>query len=734
MASKANGADGRRSAIRKAVASAMITVAVLGSFSGSSEATGVAAQNSGPVPQPANIVILVDESGSISPADMAREQEAASIIAQADLSARSTVSVVGFASDNGARSPVDIACPPLVISGAAERDRLSRCVGDLRKRTRAEGDGTDHAEALRQGLSYATSGTSGPRVIFLLTDGALDVSDSPRYGVDKTATQRNGAAKALIEQSLSEARDNRVQVWPLGFGHVDKAALDGFAAGGYQGTCGASTPKPSATIVSTSADVAGALLRAHSSSRCVGGGRLHESPLPTGGTIDVPVTIPAIATDGSIVVVKRDSRVAVEYIGPDGEVVPKSGTVGGATYEVSGESGAVEVLRVVNPRPGRWTARITSVPDLPAQSILTAVTWQGAAQTVIVVDPPAPAPGQPVTVSVRVVLRGGRLIADPELLRGLTFSVELTGVGNSRPVPLDDSGAGVDSARDGTYSGRVTIPGHLEGTARFMGRVTGIGINAADAAAIVEVADGPPPVLATADLPTVADTVAPGGAVTAKLSVTNNSGGRRAVRLAVRQDSGGRITIPAGSVVHHVDPGNSAFTAPLVFAADSPTGPQGATLLIIDDDDPETVFNAKTFSVNVAYPVPVFPRLVVPLGALALVTLVGLLVQVRSAMVKRRLGRLVVHVISGTGRESLPTGSSEATEFRFTVAVEDGVPKPRSAQRKDAAAYVLRRKRGNLRLVTPSGEHHELELETQVELPDGILVSVYSELESTTPV
>jgi hypothetical protein len=675
-------------------------------------------------------VILVDESGSISDADMAREQEAASIIAQSDLSPRSTVSVVGFASDNGTRSPVDVACPPIVISGAAERDRLSKCVGDLRKRTKDEGSGTDHAEALRQGLSYATAGEPGPRSIFLLTDGVLDVSDSPRYGVDKTAAQRNDAARVLIEQSLREARDNGVQVWPLGFGKVDRAALDGFAAGGYQGTCGETTPKPSATIVSTSADVAGALLRAQSSSRCTGGGDLEESPLPSGSSIDVPVTIPAIATDGSIVVVKRDARVAVEYIGPDGKVVPKSGKVGDTTYEVSGESGSVEVLRVVNPQPGQWTARVTSVPDVPEQSILTTVTWQGAAQTVIVVDPPAPSAGQAVTVSVRVVLRGGRTVADPELLRGLTFSAELTVEKNGRPVPIDDSGTGSDSARDGTYTGRMTIPSDLDGTARFTGRVTGIGINAADAAATIEVADGPPPILATADLPTVADTIAPGATVTAKLSVTNNSGQSRAVRLVVRQDNGGGITIPGGSAVHEVEPGNSDFTVPLMFAEDTPIGVRNATLLIVDDDDPETVFNAKPFTVDIAYPEPPIPWLAIALGVLAAAAAGFLVFRVRSSVLDRRLGRLVVHVINGTGRNSLPTESPKATEFRFTVTLEDGVPLPQPAQHKDVESYVLRRKGAELVLNTPFGDHREFLLEEQVELSDGLRVSVFGEPES----
>jgi hypothetical protein len=219
--------------------------------------------------------------------------------------------------------------------------------------------------------------------------------------------------------------------------------------------------------------------------------------------------------------------------------------------------------------------------------------------------------------------------------------------------------------------------------------------------------------------------------VTARLSVTNNSGQRRAVRLVVR---GGGITIPAGSAVHEVEPGNSDFTVPLVFAADSPTGLRNATLLIVDDDDPETEFNVKPFSVTVAYPEPPVPWLAIALGVLAAAAAGFLVLRVRSSVLDRRLGRLVVHVINGTGRNSLPTESPKATEFRFTVTLEDGVPWPLPAQQKDAESYVLRRRAAALHLDTPYGTHHEFVLEEQVELSDGLRVSVFGEPEFAEPV
>lgn len=83
-----------------------------------------AAADAAPEVKPAQIVILVDESGSISDEDLVREKEAAGLIAQSEFSTESRV--IGFGSDEGGVGPVDAVCPPIVVAGAAERQLRRR--------------------------------------------------------------------------------------------------------------------------------------------------------------------------------------------------------------------------------------------------------------------------------------------------------------------------------------------------------------------------------------------------------------------------------------------------------------------------------------------------------------------------------------------------------------------------------------------------------------------------------
>ncbi|WP_018682951.1 VWA domain-containing protein [Actinokineospora enzanensis] len=677
--------------------------------------------------KPAQIVILVDESGSIGADDMVREQNAARLIAQGEFSTRSTVSVVGFASDNGTRSPVDAVCPQVVVTGPAEREHLAECVGGLRKRSDGEGNGTDHAQALAAALGYLGQGSpdDGPKLVFLLTDGVLDVTGSQQYGTGKTTAQITAAAQEVIRTSLATARQRGVQVWPLGFGKVDEAALRAFAEGGYQGSCGPTVPKPSAKIVAGSADVGRAMLESYANARCAGQGPIVVQPLSPGSTVETQVSIPAIATDGAITVVKQDGRVRVDYLDPTGAPVPKTGSLPSGRFEVSGENGGVEVLRITDPTPGTWTVRATSPPEVPQQEVLTTVTWLGAAQATILVDPRAPAKGQPVTVSVQALLRGGKPIAQPDLLRGLSFTAEASGKSlPAQEIPLRDDGQDPDAAPDGTYTGRMTLPDDVTGVMTFRGRVTGLGISAADAVATVEVSPELPKLLATATLPRLGEAVAPGRSQDATVSVSNNTGQRKRLRVEVNAAGGAQVTIPAADAVHDVDPGQSTFTVPLVIGANTPEGYLTGVVRIVNDANPSTVVHEKPFTIQVAYPPPPFPWLttilVTLLGIAGITAALWLVLRRRSQEVRG----LRVHVVRGEHRVYLPTEERQAKEFRFTVDGHGPVPRLDLATAGDPAAYVLTRSRAGLRLRTPFGETVSTQLDEPVEVGEGLSVVV----------
>src|SRR5262249_42512150 len=97
-------------------------------------------------PQPVHLVVLVDESGSLNDRAVADEENAAALIAQAELSKGSQTSVGGFGGNTGQQpnqSAIDRVCPPTTVASAPDREKLARCVSALRPRTPEEGNSTD---------------------------------------------------------------------------------------------------------------------------------------------------------------------------------------------------------------------------------------------------------------------------------------------------------------------------------------------------------------------------------------------------------------------------------------------------------------------------------------------------------------------------------------------------------------------------------------------------------------
>ena len=680
-----------------------------------------------PVITPANIVVLVDESSSISAQDMDREREAAALIALGEFAPSSTIAVVGFGSDNGGQSPVDVVCPPSTVATAQDRQRLSDCTRTLRSRTPGQGDGTDHAAALQQALSYLQGDKNGPKLVFVLTDGKLDVSDSPRYGPDNIGDQRNRTASELIGTLLQQANREKVAIWPLGFGTVDQGQLDRFAKGSFQGQCGVKSPTPTATVVGSSADVAQALIKAFQAARCAGASEIQRTPISTGGTAEAKVTIPAIATDGSILVTKHDSRISVSYVDPEGKTVPKSGTQGDSTFQVSGENGTVEGLRIVNPLPGTWTVKITSAPGVPPLDVSTVVMYQGAVRSSMTVNPPAPQAGQEVTVALSLQTRS-RSITDPAALKDLAFTADLTGEGFTTPISLNDDARDGDSrGQDGVYSGRVVIPDQAKGTVKFTGTVAGIGISSDTRTVDAALVTGPP---ALAALTTFGNTdwqVAPGDTVKGTVTVTNNSGRARKARIIVADAAPGTVaSIPGEQTVLDVPPsGTSTFDFDLAFADNTVMGANALTLKVVDDERPDNVIYEWRITANVENPPPLTEIAVaITIAAVTTTALILLLHRRR----RRDVRGLVVHLYEGyRSRGDLAAPEQPSPVFRFHLGeVQAGVPQlAHSAGGEDS--YELRRVGGQLRLRTPYGDTQQLHLGERVDVSPSLSIEVLDE-------
>ncbi|MGW4115354.1 VWA domain-containing protein [Actinosynnema sp. NPDC004786] len=686
-----------------------------------------------PQVKPVHAVLLVDESGSIDAEAMRQQQDAAKVIAQGEYSPGSTITVVGFASQDGPnQSAVDVVCPTTPVRTAQDQESLSSCIDRLRVRQPAEGSGTDHASALSQALSALTDAPAGePRIVFLLTDGVLDVSGSPQYGQRDNPERRNEAGRQEVARQLEIARQAGVQVWPLGFGAVDKAQLDALATGGAQATCGDRTPKPTATVVGSAGDVVDAMLTAFSASRCAGKGPYQQKNLPAGKTVELPVDIPTVATDGTILVVRPDPRVTVAYLDPDGREVPKSGRQGDSAFQVSGEQSRVEALRVVNPAPGRWTVRVTGRKDVPDQVVGVSVLWQGAARAVLTVSPPAPGAGEAVTVAVRLYTRKNAVV-DPAALDQLSFTARLTGEGfDPIPVAVADDGQGPDrTARDGLYSGTVTVPGSASGVLQFSGAVSGIGITGDERQVNTVVKDGRPVVRAQARMADAVPFVAPGETWAGTISVSNDSGRPKRVRLVVVDEGPGTVVSASPATFDLPASGDSKVDFELRFAANTVIGVNSGTLRLVDDADPDTVWHALPFTVAVSYPPTWLQRLLwlwITLAVLLVAVLVVVFLRTRNRKRLRDVRGLEAGLVTAAGATlHLRAEDRPAQVFRFSLRRGPaGEPTHLDLAREGEAVYELRRAEDGIaaELSTPDGRRHRLQAGEQVDAGGGVVLT-----------
>jgi hypothetical protein len=440
-----------------------------------------AAADPPPAATPVRAIVLVDESGSLAEAEVERERQAVSLLAQSDLSAASEFAVYGFGSSNSpGQNAVQPYCELTRVNSVEARQSLATCAGLVHRRSAEEGPDTDHASALRAAAEKlgARAGDGRLGVVFLLTDGVLDVANSPSFGADPRL--RDGEAnRQLDSEILPLARSKDIQIWPLGFGDADLAALQRFAAGGAGATRGCSdrSAVPQARVVGEAGDVAFALLSALSSARC----SVVEKPVE--GTVrnkplELKVNIPLIATDGSIAVTKVDARIQVSYFDPEGKEVPEVGELDRQRFDRSGAQGPVEALRISNPKPGEWTVRLQAPDQLNEQRVAAVAIWQGAVRSVVGVSPVVPSPGEETQVRVRLQTRAG-IITDPSALRDLAFEATATGDGFPETrVGLRDSGTKPDAkADDGEYTGSFVLPTTATGKVSVCGLVQGAGVS-----------------------------------------------------------------------------------------------------------------------------------------------------------------------------------------------------------------------------------------------------------------
>ncbi|MFI1980327.1 VWA domain-containing protein [Streptomyces wedmorensis] len=654
-------------------------------------------------PEPIDFAVVVDQSKSLADKDLARETEAAALLVQGEISERSRAVVIGFgSSEKPGQSPVREVCQ-LTVADAAGRERLSDCVQGLGRRDEARmGPGTDFPAAVRQAVSRlaedgdgaGAKGPAVPKVVFLLTDGKLDVGDSPEYGTDRDSRQANGERR--LTEELARARAAGVQIWPLGFGTaIDRDALTAMAEGGYRGACSevpGSTPRM--RVVGTSAEIDTALQETFAAARCarIAQGTVGKPPA------DLSVSIPPIATDGSLTVSKHDPKVRVTYFDPAGRKVPARGEFDGSLFEVSGQDGPVEALRVKNPLPGRWRVHIEAPEGHRDREVAVRAIWQGRLRSDVTLDPASPRAGEEITVQARMQTRRGVVISDPGQLAGLAVTAEMSGAG-FRPVTFrlaDDGKAPDRKAGDVRFTGRLTVPAGATGELKFVTRMAAPGITSDLRPLYARVAEGPR--LVIAGLAVDQATVYPGGTVRGTLDVTNEDSAPHTLRLALKDVTPGtELTLAPTTVT--APPGKSIsvpFTVTL--GGSTPLGELGGQVTVVDTDG-DAALDSDYLDARVVAPPTWWDRWWKAAAAgTAAFLLLAAFTGIRFAARRRRRDLTGLTLELGhEGRDlySLPIrrGQSPGGVFAFTVDEPYGAPPTLRRIRGGtaSAAHVLRR-------------------------------------------
>lgn len=664
-------------------------------------------------PDPIDFAVVVDQSKSLADNDLSLEVEAASLLTQGEISERSRAAVIGFgSSEKDGQSPVREVCG-LTTVDAAGLQRLSDCAKELNHRdSRRMGPGTDFPAALRQAVDRLTEDDqkSTPKVVFLLTDGKLDVRDSPEYGTDPDSRQANGA-KQLAEE-LARARRESVQVWPLGFGgDIDRKALAAMAAGGYRNGC-ADVPgaTPRMRVVGTAAEIDKALQETFAAARCarVAQGTVEQAPA------DLYVNIPPIATDGSITVSKHDPKVSVTYYDPRGRKVLPHGEANGSRFELSGQDGPVEALRVQNPVPGRWRVHVTAPEGHRDKEVAVRAIWQGRLRSVVTLDPAAPRAGERAVVEVRLQTRDGVVITDPGQLGGLKVSARMSGSGfDPVVVPLRDDGGKPDAkAGDVRYAGEFKVPEKASGALKLITEMTAPGVTSDHRPLYARIAIGQPKI--TAGLSIDQATANPGSSVSGSLNITNDDSVPHALKLELAdQPPGADLRISPATV--RIASGKRDQVSFTVTLGDRlPLGDLAGKITVTDTGD-GTVLNDAFLNIRIESPPTWWDRLwwtVIGGAALALLLATFLAIRLREQGRRRDLRGVRIELLGPGSRAdelTVQNGQSARGEFHFTVDGTGGpVPVLRRSRSGAAGAYRLKRKESGEFMLRPDRERERL--------------------------
>jgi uncharacterized protein (TIGR03503 family) len=361
-----------------------------------------------------DLVLLLDESGSMKTTDPGNARVRAAELFARICRQTDRVALMGFATNVREMSTLGLMGPGTARDELEARLRL----------VRSDGQWTDIEQALRLALQnlVLTGDRSKPRAVLLMTDGRVDLAPGGRESAESRASDQR-IRGALVSDFIQE----NIPIYSVAFSRGADRALLNYLSEATQGLCvqGDSDRELERLFLRLFEEIA----------------QPQTVPVREG-----KVLLDAAVREATFLVTHGRAGTRVTVTDPDAREHGRESAVEG----VSWYAGATyDIVTVSEPKPGTWSIEPGSASQNSRVLVLTDLELQ-------VQDLPAfLAPGE--TLEVQAFLQSeGERVAEPDLLKNLVVTGRLTGR-ESETFPLRDDGTKPDEAPgDGFYGGRVS--------------------------------------------------------------------------------------------------------------------------------------------------------------------------------------------------------------------------------------------------------------------------------------
>lgn len=174
-----------------------------------------------------DIVILVDESQSLSRRDVEAERAAVAQFVSLPILIDRDIRITIAPFSSGPRSPRTLEGCNLTPLTSDTVDLLAGCSTKVQRQTKNDADDTDFAAAIDFATDILGAEASAGRThaVILMTDGQYDPDGNENVSAKE---------QAALDKALARAKENDVSIWAIGFGKAQLGALKSYVDAGAQ--------------------------------------------------------------------------------------------------------------------------------------------------------------------------------------------------------------------------------------------------------------------------------------------------------------------------------------------------------------------------------------------------------------------------------------------------------------------------------------------------------------------